>query len=111
MFFIFGWGRTSNNDFGPTRYTKCRNCNNESFWHLMHRRVWFTLFFIPVFPYESDHYLLCRICTQGFKLSSDEIQKYIELNGLTRSLMAEEMTPEEYGSQVEKRKLLGHTNS
>ena len=60
---IFGWGHRTTNDFGPTLALNCPNCKNDSWWHLVSYKTWFTLFFIPVIPYESEHLLLCEICS------------------------------------------------
>lgn len=59
MFFIFGWGKTTVTDYGSLNASYCGNCNNMSSKHLIKIRKWFTLFFIPVIPYESNYQILC----------------------------------------------------
>ena len=48
MYFIFGWGRTTDKDAGEAIPVHCFNCNNDVYWHLRSVKKWFTLFFIPV---------------------------------------------------------------
>jgi hypothetical protein len=72
-FIIFGWGAGFSKDFGPVGLHRCPNCNNEAPWHLARRRKWFTLFFVPVFPYESTHMLLCPVCGRGIQVSGKEL--------------------------------------
>jgi len=65
MFFVLGWGRQTNKDLGPTLPVMCPNCKNEGIWHHHQSQLWFTLFFLPVFPYQSKHLLLCDVCSRG----------------------------------------------
>lgn len=74
MFIIFGWGHTKVRNFGALVARLCDNCHNHSAWVLLSRSVWFTLFFIPVFPYERDHFLLCPICQHGLKLTDAQFK-------------------------------------
>ena len=96
MFFVFGWGRQTKNDFGPTLPGRCPNCKNNGFHRLLHIRKWFTLFFIPVFPYESHHYLLCDVCSRGLELHGPQIEKAKQLNEATASYLKKLTTKEQY---------------
>ena len=53
----------------------CENCNNEEFWHLCKNSVWFTLFFIPIFPYENEKLLVCPVCKAAVKVPTDEFEQ------------------------------------
>ena len=96
MFFLFGWGRQTSKDYGATPSLTCPNCNNESYLLLLHLRLWFTLFLIPVLPYRSTHYLLCPICTRGFKLPDDRVEAARALNRATFAFLNKRMTKDEY---------------
>lgn len=80
MFIIFGWNYQTSKNHGPTLPMKCPHCGNEVFLHLLHERRWFTLFFIPVIPYSSRHFLLCDICSHGYELESDKVEEAKQLN-------------------------------
>jgi hypothetical protein len=84
---IWGWGRTTVKDYGLAAHARCPHCNNEVDWHLIHRRVWFTLFFIPIIPYRSNFLLLCPICRNGIEISGQQIEaakrQIAELTALT----------------------------
>ena len=84
LFVIFGWGFTTNHVFGAVFPLLCPNCHNEQFWVLKRIRRWFTLFFIPIFPYESNHVLQCPICGVGREMSGIELKRaklFAETNG------------------------------
>jgi hypothetical protein len=103
---IFGWGKATNLQYGPTLGVTCPNCNNETWYHLLRRRLWFTLFFIPVIPYSSEYLLLCQVCSQGIKLTGDKIEKAKRLNELTQKLLNKEMSASEYQFETKNIKLL-----
>jgi hypothetical protein len=96
MFFIFGWGRKTVKDYGPTIPAKCGNCNNNVYFKLVNVKLWFTLFFVPVFPYESKYILLCSTCSRGRELYDKDIEKAKNYNRLTTSYLKKEITDEQY---------------
>src|SRR5699024_11803132 len=55
MFFIFGFGHQKRKNYGTTGQINCPNCNNEVAWKLEKVSHWFTLFFLPVFPYKTNY--------------------------------------------------------
>lgn len=77
MFIIFGWGRQTIKDHGTVKEYQCRRCNNYKPWNLYTRRTWITLFFIPVFPYAKEHFLICPVCGQGDALDSQEFNELL----------------------------------
>jgi hypothetical protein len=105
MFFLFGWGHQTTKDYGPAIPIVCPNCHNEGYWHLLHVRVWFTLFFIPLIPYESNHYLLCEICSRGMELSGEQVTKAKELSEATAAYLSKTMTEEVYASILHAKRL------
>jgi len=42
-------------------------------------RSWFTLFFIPVLPYENSHFLVCPICSNGRQLTNAQAQHAVAM--------------------------------
>lgn len=105
MFFLFGWGHQTRKDYGPTLPITCPNCHNQCYWHLLHVRVWFTLFFIPVIPYESKHYLLCEVCSRGMELDHEQISKAKELNQATAAFLSKTITEEAYVAVLDAKQL------
>jgi len=79
MFIVFGWGHQSRKDFGATLELNCPNCNNDSWWHLSQYKAWFTLFFIPIIPYESKYFMHCNICSSGIEIEKDKLAETKEL--------------------------------
>jgi uncharacterized RDD family membrane protein YckC len=77
---IFGWGRRKHKKFGPTRAHHCNNCKNDTYWDLVEVSTWFTLAFIPIFPYEIKRLLVCPICGCCIELSSEEFKQLKNMN-------------------------------
>jgi len=101
MLIIFGWGFTTTRVFGAVFPLLCPNCHNEQFWVLKRIRRWFTLFFIPIFPYESNHALMCPICGVGRELSGVELKR-VKLFAETNSAhQAGSLRDEEYEARLE----------
>ena len=97
MFFvIFGWGKQTTTEYGPVMPVTCSHCNNEVYWHLTRTRVWFTLFFIPIIPYESKHNLLCPICSWGIELHGPQIERAKQLAMPTTEYLANRISDSEY---------------
>ena len=93
---IFGWGKATNKQYGPTLALTCPNCNNDTWYHLLRHRLWLTLFFIPVIPYSSNHYLICPVCSKEMKLTRDQVDKARQMNALTGRLLEKEITESQY---------------
>lgn len=62
MFVLFGFGHTKVKKVGETKINKCSNCSNEKPFDIVERSKWFTLFFIPVFPYSKEKAIVCPVC-------------------------------------------------
>ncbi len=104
---IFGWGHVTNKQYGATLADNCSNCNNDSWWHLLRNRKWFTLFFIPVIPYKTKYFLMCPVCSQAVELTSSQVERARQLNVLTQGLLNKSISENEYRSQAEKIEVLG----
>jgi len=96
MFIIFGWNNPTEKNYGATLPVKCPRCNNNVFMHLQHVKLWFTLFFIPIIPYESKYYLSCEICGCGKELVGDEIDHAKKLNETTTAFLNHSISKEQY---------------
>lgn len=100
MFFLFGWGRRTLTNHGATYAVKCPNCNNTKFWNLIHLKLWFTLFFIPVFPYESKHLIVCPVCQNGITLKGQQLVRAQKLNHYSLAFVNKTMSEEDYLVQL-----------
>lgn len=74
MFIIWGT-RGFNKIMGYTKQYTCRHCNNISAWELVRTSRWFTLFFIPIFPFSFKYLALCPVCQHGAQLSKEDFQR------------------------------------
>ena len=96
---IFGWGHTTNRDYGETYPLHCSNCHNTSYFRLVRTMVWFDLFFIPIFPYKIDYNLLCPICRFGIKMEDKRLEQIKEVNEITLKYLDKQMTEKQYNDK------------
>lgn len=96
MFVIFGWGRVTVRDHGATVPATCSNCHNQGMQHYVHARTWFTLFFIPVIPYKSQHLLICPVCERGMKLTGEQGARAATMAETTATWTDGRITESEY---------------
>lgn len=100
MFIFFGWGRQTIKNYGITFEHMCSNCNNEDYWQLVRSTTWFTLFFIPVIPYEQKYFILCPICEYGIRINGNDIYNLKVLAEANTELINKRTTVDEYNSRV-----------
>lgn len=60
---------------------QCSHCGNANYYKIVRQRVWFTLFWIPLFPVSTKYYVLCPICDFGSKLKKDEALAMVSEEG------------------------------
>lgn len=77
IFLLFGWGYTTKKILDETKIKVCEGCNKD-YLYLTKITKWFTIFFIPIIPYESEHYFLCPNCERGFEIDEDEVDSIIK---------------------------------
>lgn len=56
----------------------CGHCGNNVNYNLTKVNRWFTVFWIPIFPFSFKHYLLCPICEYGYQLDKKDAAEMIE---------------------------------
>ena len=69
---IFGWGKRTVKQYGELGQDYCNHCANLGSWSYNRYRTWFTLFFIPVIPYQNIYVKECNICGNYVPLSKEE---------------------------------------
>ncbi len=102
MFIIFGWGKKTMKDEGPVTRSTCKHCKNNDVWELYTRRTWFTLFFIPLIPYSTEHMLVCPVCNYGYIVDKAKFAELREIARCNVELMDEKITEEEHVKRMEQ---------
>lgn len=97
---IFGWGHQTIKQIGVTFKNLCANCHNEDYWVLTRIMTWFTLFFIPVFPYSIKYFLSCPVCQRGVTLDSKQTEQIKPLAEANQLLLDGKITQEEYQTKL-----------
>jgi hypothetical protein len=95
--FIFNWGDTAVENEGRTYPIYCQNCANEVFYDFVKIEKRAGVFFVPLFSYDSESWLLCPVCGVGYELRTrDEVEAARSLKELTKSYLQGRMTEEKY---------------
>ncbi len=102
---IFGWGKKTKKDHGATYPLECSNCNNSTFAQLVESKEWFTLFFIPIIPYNAKYFLLCKVCNYGVELKGPAVQRAKTLVLETKAFQANEISDEDYKTKLSEARL------
>ncbi len=93
---IFGWGFQTNKEVGVVFKYLCSHCNNEEYWVLTRTMTWFTLFFIPIFPYKIQYFFKCPICEYGRYLDRKQFNDLRPIAEANQLLINGEITEVEY---------------
>lgn len=101
MFVIFGWNHQEVTSIGPVYQHQCPNCHNTEFWHLSKISKYFTLFFIPVFPYGSDNWYYCPTCNYSLKLEREDFIFYKQIAEINCAFIDQKISEEERGKKLE----------
>jgi zinc-ribbon family len=94
---IFGWGGGTPKDLGPVVPFTCATCTRNVFARYVTVTKWFRLFFIPIIPYSTRHFLACPMCGSVLPLSDKAAQEAAQhLLELTTSMNAGLLSEDEY---------------
>ncbi len=100
MFFIFGWNHQKITAHGIVEEHICQNCHNTEYWQLDEIAKYFTLFFIPIFPHDTDYWYHCPTCNYGIKIDWDEFQNYKSITEINAAYLEDKITDEERVKQI-----------
>jgi hypothetical protein len=71
MFILFGTHNFQKR-IGNSVAMNCTRCNNANAFLIVRDATWFTLFFIPIFPFYFRYSIMCPICGYGSKISKEQ---------------------------------------
>ncbi|MCH4887738.1 zinc-ribbon domain-containing protein [Acidaminobacter sp. JC074] len=63
--FILGFGRRDYKVLGETEPRKCKSCSHERPFKYVEEKRYFSLLFIPLFPYKTRNLMICGVCGAG----------------------------------------------
>lgn len=99
---IFGWGHTRTNEIGVVFKERCPHCSNDTNFLLIVVKVFFTLFFIPVFPYSVKRLITCSICNFNYELDTEDFERLKYLADIYKKYSSGLLTEDEYSSLVKE---------
>ena len=81
MFILYGT-RSFKKIMAQTGPYTCNHCSNATFFNVVRVAQWFTLFFIPLFPFSFKYFHICPVCGNGQKIKKDIAKNMIaQANG------------------------------
>lgn len=110
MLVLFGFGRETSRDHGATVPVICPNCHNAVHLHLVEVKKWFSLFFIPLFPYEWTYWLKCPTCSRGIELDDEQFERAKRVCRARRLFRQRRITEQKYERIVQRSRLLEYAN-
>jgi hypothetical protein len=72
---IFGWGKVTKKRVAPMFQKECSHCNTNHTWYLTVVKTWFTLFFVPIIPYENMYCIMCPSCGSYIKITKADFEQ------------------------------------
>jgi len=86
----------------------CQHCGNEQPWYLARVSTWFTLFFIPVFPYSVKRLYICPICQSHYEITPDQYEAMRPIAEANQRLQEGKITNQQHRQVMfENRKRIG----
>ena len=76
MFIIIGTKRT-NKVIAKTQEYTCPQCRRAHPFEIVRAASWIALFWIPVIPYSSKHYMRCPVCGSAVEITREQAQGYL----------------------------------
>src|SRR5262245_32816337 len=98
---IFGWGGGRRKDHGAAVPATCPNCGNAVMFRYFSVTKWFSLFFIPLIPYQTRHLLLCPVCTRGVELNGEKVTRVKQLVESSAAINAGTLSQVDYEREVQ----------
>ena len=99
---IFGWGRRTRKDNGQIVLVTCPRCSNPVAYRWISVKTWFSLFFIPLIPYSSKHFLVCPICSNARPIAKADTQHFAGITALTAHALTGDGDSEAYALSAER---------
>lgn len=98
---IFGWGGGKVKNHGPALPRTCPSCGHEGFFHYFTITKWLRVYFIPLIPYSTIHFVACPICTAGNELTTtEERRRAHDLVAATAALHSGGLSDDEYVARI-----------
>jgi hypothetical protein len=101
-FVIFGWGHKTYRDYGPAKAHNCEENGSVEYYHLARRTQWFTIFFIPVFPYRTETILICPLCKLGERVGQKKFAHLRRLVEVHKAWLEGRITDSEHEFKVQQ---------
>jgi hypothetical protein len=100
MHIHLGWNDIESVSHGPTLPKCCDACNQTTYYHLLCKKIWLTLYFIRVIPYETHWLLACPDCGANFEVPEQAETATRELNETTSLFLDQKLSQDDYHQKV-----------
>ncbi len=69
---IVGFGQRKTQELGIAGMMDCPRCHNTAPWPIHRERTYFSLFFIPLIPYNTRYLLSCPVCREAREITAED---------------------------------------
>ena len=80
----------------------CPRCRNSIMFQLREISRWFSLFFIPIFPYSKKHYMMCPVCSFGIELEGKKLDYAEKMIEVTKKYKEKKIDFKDYDKKIER---------
>jgi hypothetical protein len=89
-------------DRGEVAPIRCPNCHNDVFLHLVRSTKEVSLYFVPVMPYGTDEYLVCRVCGHGLHVALEHQSAVEGMRAATLLFREGRITEPDYRARIDR---------
>jgi len=111
MFLLFGWGKKTVKNYGDLFPMKCPQCNNTVYYKLIKLTTWFSVFFIPIIPYEKKNLLMCGVCNNSTQLKRGKLDQAKTLLLHTQAFQEDQIDSDTYYQHIQDANLFDKSAS
>jgi len=78
----------------------CQHCGNHEPWYLIKVTTWFTLFFIPIFPYQVKRIYVCPICQSHYEITPEQYEELRPIAEANQQLSSGQITEQQHRQMI-----------
>jgi hypothetical protein len=94
--------RDKSETIGPLKSRQCERCRNHAPVELRAVNTQLTVFFAPLFAYQTEHYLTCPVCGERTRISPESFEKLRPLAELNQAFAKGTIKEADYKARLRR---------
>lgn len=91
MYVIIGWDECFEDIYTSVENKHCIYCNNIEEWRLKRKRYFYTFFFIPIFPQNTEYFIYCSKCKNQTKIFKKDFEDYRKISVINNKYISKKI--------------------